>query len=78
MNICTREICAACQKISPVNFSVPNDIWKIVVHPSLQNDILCLMCFILRADEKLIEWDKDIQLFPISLATIIKIRNEEV
>lgn len=69
--ICTRERCAACQQVSPVGFAVPKDVWKAVVHTNYQNSILCLLCFISRADEKLIEWEKDIKLYPVSLATIV-------
>jgi hypothetical protein len=64
----TRERCQACQQPSPVGFSVPDDVWEAVVHPSLRNSILCLPCFISRADEKLIAWDEQIELFPVSLA----------
>lgn len=67
----TREFCALCHKVSPVRFAVPDEMWKAVVHPHFQNDILCLLCFITRADEKLLRWDHDIELFPVSLKTLL-------
>ena len=66
-----RERCAACQQISPVSFAVPNEIWHAVVHISLVNSILCLMCFISRADEKCVPWDKDIKLYSTSRHTML-------
>ncbi len=68
-NTPTRERCAACQQISPVGFAVSNEIWEAVVHPQFVNSILCLLCFISRADEKLVPWDKAIKLYPVSLYT---------
>lgn len=68
----TRERCAACQQPSPVSFWVPDETWAMVVHQFFQNSILCLPCFVSRADEKLIEWEKDIKLYPISLATQLR------
>ena len=65
----TRERCAACQKISPVSFPVSNEIWEAVIHRQFENSILCLPCFISRADEKLVAWDRAIELFPVSLFT---------
>lgn len=65
----TRERCAACQQISQVGFAVPDEVWEAVVHPQFINSILCLRCFVSRADEKLVPWDDDIELFPVSLHT---------
>jgi hypothetical protein len=64
----TRERCAACQQVSPIGFWVPNEMCATVVHPFFQNSILCLQCFISRADEKLIDWSAAIKLYPVSLA----------
>ena len=64
----TRERCAACQRVSPISFWVPNEMWRAVVHPSFQNSILCVQCFISRADEKLIDWSAEIKLYPMSMA----------
>lgn len=64
-----REICSLCHRVNRVGFHVPNNVWQAVVHKSNQNSIVCLECFSHRADEKYIEWDKDIQLFPVSLYT---------
>jgi len=70
----TREVCSICGNISRVGFWVPDKIWKQVM--SQQNDIVCLECFTKRADEKLIEWDKDIRLYPVSFKTHLKIVRE--
>lgn len=62
-----REICHLCHRAVPVGFWVPNEIWTAVVHHSHLNAIHCLNCFIERADEKLINWSKDIQFYAVSL-----------
>lgn len=62
-----REICGLCNRVSPVGFWVPDEIWKTSVHQSRINDIHCLSCFIERADEKLIDWSKEIKFYPVSL-----------
>lgn len=71
-NTPTRERCAACENISPVSFAVPNEIWGAVVHPKFANSILCLSCFISRADEKMIHWDQSIEFYPYSMAALVK------
>lgn len=63
----TRERCLMCQRISSVGFHVPDEVWRACVHPSRQNDVLCLCCFISMADEKLVPWDKHIAFYPVSL-----------
>lgn len=68
-----REICSLCHEVSRIGFSVPNGIWKAVVHKKYQNDILCLQCFTRQADEKGVEWDKKIDFYPVSWITHTKI-----
>ena len=70
-NTPVRERCAVCQQLSPVSFAVPNEIWNAVVHLSLINSIICLKCFIDRADEKYVPWDKTIKFFPTSRHTML-------
>jgi len=41
----TREICAACGRISRVGFGVPAHIWAAAVPPRWRNETLCLACF---------------------------------
>lgn len=65
--IAMREMCALCHRVVRVGFWVPDYIWAEVVHPSRINDIHCLECFTVRADEKLIDWSKDIRFYPVSL-----------
>lgn len=65
----TREICKLCFHVNPIGFKVTNIVWKAVVPPKHQSDIVCISCFIRLADEKLIPWEKKITLFPLSLHT---------
>lgn len=67
-----REICALCHSVSRVGFSVPNEVWKVVVHRIHLESILCLGCFTRLADEKSVKWDKDIKFYPVSWITHIK------
>ena len=62
-----REFCSLCHKVNRVGFWVPDGIWKAVVHRTMINSIICLNCFTAFADEKLIDWSKDIKLYPVSL-----------
>lgn len=63
-----RQICALCHRQVTIDFWVPDKIWFSVVHNHYKNSIHCLNCFIIRADESLIEWDREIKLWPISMA----------
>jgi hypothetical protein len=71
-SIPTREICGLCHRVSPVGFWVPNDVWAEVVHPHYRESVHCLSCFIERADEKLVKWDRVITFRPTSLRTHIE------
>lgn len=62
-----REICGLCHRVVAVGFWVPNEIWEAVVHRSHIHSIHFLNCFIERADEKLINWSKDIKFYAVSL-----------
>ena len=65
----TRMFCAICGHIHKIDFWVPNEIWNEAIHPYYQNSIVCLNCFMARADEKFLPWDKEIQLMPCSFYT---------
>jgi len=54
---------------SRISFLVPDEVWKLAVHVSQQNDIICLRCFARLADERGVEWDKDIKFYPCSRIT---------
>ena len=70
-----REICSLCHEVSRVGFSVPDEIWKLAVHTSQINNIICLRCFTRLADERGVQWDNDIKFFPVSqISHIITIR----
>lgn len=62
-----RGWCAMCNQPIRVSFWVPDAIWYEAIHPSLNNSTICLNCFVTRADEKLLEWDKDIKFYPMSM-----------
>jgi len=66
----SREICKACFRPSSVGFAVPDEVWAAVKPERLPGDVLCLQCFTTLADEQLIPWDRDIQFYPVSLATL--------
>lgn len=67
-----REICALCGEVNRVGFHVPDNIWAAVVHVSRLHDIHCLRCFTRRADEKQVEWDRDIAFYAVSWVTHTK------
>lgn len=69
----TREICKLCYHVNAVGFSVPDEVWEMVVPPHARNDVVCLSCFTRLADEKRIEWDAEIEFFPVSIITLDKI-----
>lgn len=75
--LCTRERCGLCHHISPIGFWVPNEIWDAVVHPHYHEAIHCLQCFTDRADAKLIEWDRDIQFYPVSFVAHLRRAHED-
>lgn len=64
-----REICSLCSEVSRVMFSVPNAIWELAVHVSQLESIVCLRCFTRLADERGVEWDKEIKFRPVSRIT---------
>jgi len=67
----SREICKICYKVNAVGFSVPDDIWRAVVPQHLVNRVVCLACFTMLADERLIAWDEHIDFFPVSMISHI-------
>lgn len=72
-----REICALCHEVSRVGFSVPDKIWRAAIHRHYQEDIICLRCFARLADEKSVEWDKNIELYPVSWITHNQVIEQE-
>lgn len=66
--------CAICGHIHKIDFWVPDEIWFEAIHPHYNNSLVCLNCFTERADERLLLWDKEIKLFPCSMATQIEIQ----
>jgi hypothetical protein len=70
----TRQFCAICGHIHKIDFHVPDHIWKLAIHTNWRNSIVCLNCFMERADEKLLPWDDTIELRPTSFYTRLKLR----
>lgn len=68
----TREICRICWRPSPVGFTVPDRIWQLAVHPEHQEHVLCIGCFTAYADERMVAWDRDIEFWPVSAATMLE------
>lgn len=67
--IATREICKICYNVVRVGFNVPDEVWEGVVYKEHLTRVLCIDCFTKLADEKLIEWDTNIEFYPVSLKT---------
>lgn len=67
-----REICAMCHEVSRIGFHVSNDIWELSTSEFYRNSILCLQCFTRLADERGVEWDKDIKFYPQSWISHVK------
>ena len=72
----TRMFCQICGKIHKIDFAVPDEIWDACMDPKLKLARVCINCFMERADERLLPWDKDIKLMPCSMHTQIEIQNE--
>ena len=67
-----REICHLCHEVNRVGFWVPDEIWRAALHESQWNAIVCLRCFTRLADERGVEWDKEIKFYPVSRITLEK------
>jgi hypothetical protein len=67
----SREICKICFRANPVGFTVPDEIWRDVIPTELQSDVVCISCFARLADEKLVPWDLQIELYPVSMHTFL-------
>lgn len=65
----TRMYCDICGKLHKIDFSVPDEIWDACIHPRYKKAKVCLNCFMERADEQFLEWDKDIRFSPCSAVT---------
>lgn len=64
----SREICKICYHPVTVGFSVPDDVWEAAMPTLVRDHVVCLACFTRLADEKLIEWDREIEFWPVSMA----------
>lgn len=65
----SRMFCQICGHLHKIDFWVPDEIWDACIHPKYKYTHICINCFMDRADERLLFWDKEIKLLPCSLAT---------
>lgn len=65
----TRMFCQICGHLHKIDFWVPDEIWDAAIHPRYKDTHICLNCFMERADERMLPWDKEIKLMPCSMAT---------
>lgn len=65
----SRELCKLCHHVNAIGFRVPDSVWNSVVPGFIGGGIVCLSCFSRLGDEKMVPWERDIELFPVSLAT---------
>lgn len=61
-----RSLCSICHHPLSVNFHVPNEVWALAVHISQIESIICLTCFTRIADERGVEWCREIRFLPTS------------
>jgi hypothetical protein len=64
----TRPICEDCRRRVVVDFKVPDEVWLAVFKETHGPGYFCVQCFGARADERLVPWCRDIELFPMSQA----------
>ena len=74
----TRMFCQICGHLHKIDFWVPDEIWNEAIHPRWRDSHVCINCFMERADERLLEWDKEIKMWPCSMATQIEIQKIEL
>jgi hypothetical protein len=65
----SREVCRICWHENPIGFTVPDAVWTAVVPGTLRRHVICIACFARLADARLVVWEEEIQLFPVSRAT---------
>ena len=61
-----RPFCHICNNVVRVDYWVPNEVWELAIHHSDQRTYICLECFTRNADERGVEWTKDIEFYPRS------------
>jgi hypothetical protein len=63
----TRMSCQLCHKRHGTAFSVPTEMWQMVMLEKYWWGEVCLDCFSQEADEKLVRWCEVITIYPLSL-----------
>lgn len=70
-----RETCKLCGDTNRVGFTVPDHIWEAATaglladRPGAYPYVLCLRDFTRLADEAGLEWDVEIEFYPVSLVS---------
>ena len=65
----SRQRCVMCGKRYAIDYHVTDIIWEAAIPQHYQNSCVCVECFILNADEQLLEWETGIKLWPLSRAS---------
>lgn len=61
-----RAFCSICNEVCTVDIWVPCEVWRAALHKDHWNGYVCVRCFTRNADERGVDWSKDIQFFPQS------------
>lgn len=69
-----RQFCSICHEVDRVPFHVPDEVWELATHINDRYSLICLRCFTRMADERGVEWDKEITFYPVSQITQDRIR----
>jgi hypothetical protein len=72
------EWCQNCGRPSGTGFRVPDGVWAAALPPALHDTTLCIVCFADFADHRLVEWDQDIEFFPVSLRYTARLQGAEI
>jgi hypothetical protein len=76
--ITTRPFCQICRQRHSICFWVPDEVYKAAIRPEFRDGYICLECFIKEADEKLIEWAKDIKFYPVSAVITMRVNMKKI
>lgn len=76
LNNISREICKLCYTENPIGFNVPDEVWRTIVPEQVVNSVVCINCFTRMGDAKMVQWDKDIEFWPVSRFTFLQCNKE--
>jgi hypothetical protein len=61
------EWCQRCNRAVVVGFNVPDEIWNAIIKDKF--NVVCLLCFDELSEGTGIEWEENIEFFPVSRAS---------